>query len=71
MGLFMAGPALILVAMSGVVSSLLPEGVRGVVLFIAVILVIYTGMMGTVGALVGGYLARKEPKPEQVPGHDA
>ena len=57
MGFLMAGPALVLVIASSLFPSIVPENISGTMFVVAVVLVVYTGVLGVAGASVGGYLA--------------
>ncbi len=61
MGLFMAAPIVGLVAFGAVVTSLLPQAVGDALALVGVIIVVYTGVMGSIGAALGGLLARRQP----------
>ena len=61
MGLFMILPiVVILLVASSVAESLIPGGVRKVLGILAIVIVLYTGFMGSIGAAIGGYLAVKQ-----------
>ncbi len=60
MGLFMAAPLSLLIAVGSVADSLLPDGLRSVLGVVAVVIVLYTGVMGSIGAAIGGALALRE-----------
>lgn len=57
MGFFMVGPILLL---NSAMPTLLPEGVREILFFISIGVMIYTAILGTLGALVGGHMARRQ-----------
>ena len=61
MGLFMILPiAVILLVVSSVAESLIPGGVRKALGVLVVVIVLYTGFMGSIGAAIGGYLAVRQ-----------
>ncbi len=60
MGLFMVAPLSLLIAASSVADTLLPEGLRNVLAVVAVVIVLYTTVMGSIGAAIGGALALRE-----------
>ena len=61
MGLFMILPiVVILLVASSVAESLIPGGVRKMLGMVAVVIVLYTGFMGSIGAAIGGYLAVRQ-----------
>ena len=57
MGLFMVAPLSLLIAASSVADTLLPEGLRNILAVVAVVIVLYTTVMGSIGAAIGGGLA--------------
>ena len=61
MALFMAAPIAGLVAFGTVVTSFIPQAVGDALALVGVIIVVYTGAMGTIGAALGGLLARRQP----------
>ena len=61
MALFMAAPIAGLVAFGTVVTSFIPQAVGDALVLVGVIIVVYTGAMGTIGAALGGLLARRQP----------
>ena len=61
MALFMAAPIAGLVAFGTLVTSLLPPAVGDALALVGVIIVVYTGAMGAIGAALGGLLARRQP----------
>lgn len=61
MGVFMILPVVvILLVASGVGESLIPGAVRKALGALALVIVLYTGFMGSIGAAVGGYLVEKQ-----------
>ena len=60
MGLFMVAPLSLLIAASSVAATLLPEGLRNILAVVAVVIVLYTTVMGSIGAAIGGALALRE-----------
>ena len=60
MGLFMVAPLSLLIAASSVADTLLPGGLRNVLAVVAVVIVLYTTVMGSIGAAIGGALALRE-----------
>ena len=63
MGLFMVFPLAVLLVVGSVAEALLPNGVGSVLAVVAVVIVVYTGLMGSLGAAIGGHLAlRQEAK---------
>ena len=60
MGLFMVAPLSLLIAASSVADTLLPEGLRNILAVVAVVIVLYTTVMGSIGAAIGGALALRE-----------
>lgn len=60
MGLFMVAPLSLLIAASSVADTLLPEGLRNILTVVAVVIVLYTTVMGSIGAAIGGALALRE-----------
>ena len=65
MGLLISGPLGIALAVSSAVSSLLPEGVRDALFFIALGIIVYTGVLGSLGAWAGGRVAQRMEAKEQ------
>ena len=61
MALFMAAPIAGLVGLGTVVTSLLPKAVGDALSLVGVIIIVYTGTMGAIGAALGGLLARRQP----------
>ena len=60
MGFFMIVPAGIIIALNSTMPTLLPEGVRDILFLISVGAMSYTAIFGTLGALVGGHMARRQ-----------
>ena len=60
MGLFMVAPLSLLIAASSVADTLLPEDLRNILAVVAVVIVLYTTVMGSIGAAIGGALALRE-----------
>ena len=60
MGLFMVAPLSLFIAASSVADTLLPEGLRNILAVVAVVIVLYTTVMGSIGAAIGGALALRE-----------
>ena len=60
MALFMVAPIAGLVVLGTVVTGLLPQAVGNALALFGVIIVVYTGAMGAVGAALGGLLARRQ-----------
>ena len=61
MGLFMILPiVVILLVVNSVAESLIPGGMRKMLGIVAVVIVLYTGFMGSIGAAIGGYLMVKQ-----------
>ena len=60
MGLFMVAPLSLLIAASSVADTLLPKGLRNILAVVAVVIVLYTTVMGSIGAAIGGALALRE-----------
>ena len=54
MGLFMAGPAIVLAVISQVYADSLPDWAERLFIFVAIGLVFWAGILGTAGALFGG-----------------
>ena len=65
MGLIMAFLMSVLIAglmaVGTILTSLLPRIVSDAMTLVGVIIVIYTGVMGSIGAFLGGMLARSSP----------
>ena len=61
MALFMAAPIAGLMAFGTLVTSLLPRAVSDAMTLGSVIIVVYTGVLGAIGAALGGLLARRQP----------
>ena len=60
MGLLMGAPVGLVLLVNSMVPTLLPAGLREVLLLLAVGVMGYTGTLGTLGALVGGRMVRRE-----------
>ena len=60
MSLFMMAPVVGLVAFGSTLEDFLPRGVRNALVYVAIAIVLYTGFMGTIGAAIGGHLARRQ-----------
>ena len=60
MGLFMAAPFSLLIAAGSVADTFLPESLQKVLGVVAVVIVLYTTVMGSIGAAIGGALALRE-----------
>jgi len=60
MGLFMAGPAVALVVVAQIAPSLIPEAARNTIFIVAAVVVAYTTILGTAGAMLGGFLALRD-----------
>ena len=60
MGLFMVAPLSLLIAASSIADTFLPEGLRNILAVVAVVIVLYTTVMGSIGAAIGGALALRE-----------
>ena len=60
MGLFMVFPLALLIAAGSVADAFLPGGVRNILTVVAVVIVLYTTVMGSIGAAIGGALALRE-----------
>ena len=65
MGLFMVAPMVGLIALDSAAEVILPQGVRDVLVYVAMVIVIYTGFMGAIGAAIGGHLARQQAARER------
>ena len=64
MSLFMVAPMIGLLALGSTLEGLLPRGLLNVLVIIGIIIVVYTGLMGTIGAAIGGLIARKSIPPD-------
>ena len=60
MGLFMVAPLSLLIVASSVADWLFPETLQKVLGVVAVVIVLYTTVMGSIGAAIGGALALRE-----------
>ena len=58
MSVFMAAPIAGLVILGSAIELPLPESVRNVLVYVGIVVVVYTGFMGTIGAVIGGHSAR-------------
>lgn len=65
MGFFMAVPAGITIALNSMAPTLLPDGARDILFLISVGVMIYTAIFGTLGALAGGHMARRQHRSEE------
>ena len=65
MGLFMVAPMVGLVALDSTAGAILPQGVRNALVYVAIVIVAYTGFMGAIGAAIGGHLARQQATRER------
>ena len=68
MSLFMAAPIAGLVVLGSVTDLPLPQNIRNVLVYAGIIVVVYTGFMGTVGAAIGGATARRQASQESSTG---
>ncbi len=65
MGLFMVAPVAGLVLLGSMADiSFLPQGIHSALAYVGVVIVVYTGAMGTVGAAIGGRLALQQAAKE-------
>ena len=61
MGVFMVLPVVaIVLTASSIAEALIPGAVRKALGVLVLVIVVYTGFMGSIGAAIGGYLAVKQ-----------
>ena len=60
MGLFMITPMVAVIVFNSTVSGVLPSGVSDILVYVCMGIVGYTGLMGCVGAFIGGCLSRQQ-----------
>ena len=70
MGLFMVGPVVGLVLVGYAIDGFLPQGVRNLLVYAGIVVVVYTGSMGTVGAAIGGRVALRQAAQERSAVHN-
>lgn len=57
MAAFMVAPMALVIAAGSLVESVLPPAIRDALGIAAFVIVVYTGLMGSAGAALGGYVA--------------
>ena len=69
MGLFMVLPVVvILLVLSTVAEAAIPRGLRSILEVVALVVVLYTGVMGSIGAAIGGLVASRQEASSRVQG---
>ena len=64
MGLFLIAPLSLLIVASSFADWLIPQSLRGILGVLALIIVLYTSIMGSIGAAIGGALALSQTRSE-------
>ncbi len=65
MALFMVLPLAVLLLVGSVAQTMLPRGVQSILEVVAIVIVLYTGVMGSMGAAIGGALALRQETMKQ------
>ena len=65
MALFMVLPLAVLLMVGSVAQTILPRGVQSILQVVALVIVLYTGVMGSMGAAIGGALALRQETMKQ------